>query len=161
MPNTFTCHHCGERKRRNRGLKGRQKYCGSSRCQQARKNKWERGKLGDDAVYKSKRSASKKRWYETDRQGAAYQAHYRKTHPEYVEQNRKKQKIRNQKRTKHGVAEKIVKTDALSAQSVDIQGVYLLVPYGKRKEVEKIVKTDALLVQLVDTVTGRSHQVPP
>jgi hypothetical protein len=161
MPSTFVCRHCGNEGRKNPRNKGRQNYCGGTSCQQARKNAWERAKLKHEPGYKAKRTSCKKRWYETDRQGAAYQAHYRKAHPDYVEQNRKKQLIRNQRVRNDRGSTKIVKTDALASQSVEVQGLYVLIPYGKRKEVEKIVKTDALLVQLVDTVTGRRHQVPP
>lgn len=161
MPKTFRCCECGKRRPRNPRLKGEQKYCGAARCQQSRKNAWERSRYRSDADYKCKRQASKQRWYETDRQGSAYQANYRKSHPSYREENRQKQILRNQNRSK-GVSEsKIVKTDALATQSIETQGIYVLLPYGKGTDSKEIVKTDALLVQLLDKLEDRVHLVPP
>jgi hypothetical protein len=161
MPRIFTCCECGKRRQRNPRLKGRQKYCGAARCQQSRKNAWERTKLRHDAEYKATRQAWKKRWRETDRQGAAYQSSYRKSHADYVEGNRKKQLLRNQKRQKRVSESKIVKTDGLASQSIDLQGLYVLLPWGKRTATQEIVKTDTLLVQVLDKREDRSHLVPP
>lgn len=161
MPRIFTCCECGKRRQRNPRLKGRQKYCGAARCQQSRKNAWEQTKLRHDAAYKAKRQASKKRWRETDRQGAAYQSNYRKSHPDYEEGNRKKQVLRHQKRQKTSPESKIVKTDALASQSIDLQGLYVLQPWGKRTDPKEIVKTDTLVVQVLDKLEDRDHLVPP
>ena len=161
MPKTFRCCECGKRRPRNPRLKGNQKYCSAAVCQQSRKNAWERSRYRRDAEYRCKRQASKQRWRETDRQGSAYQANYRKTHPLYREENRRKQLLRNQKRPKGACSSKIVKTDALAPQSVEPQGIYILIPYGKETGVQKIVKTDALLVQLVDNQEYPGRIIPP
>lgn len=160
MPKTFNCCHCGKSRLGNPRLKGRQKYCGQTICQQVRKNSWERNKLRGDREYKIKREASKKAWYARDHQGADYQSRYRKAHPKYVEQNRQNQVKRNQKHQETEPGSKIVKTDALGSQSIDTQGLYVLLPWRKRTGTEKIVKTDTFVVQVVDKVPPRHHLVP-
>ncbi len=142
------CLHCKQTKRRNRRVKG-QKYCGDNACQQARKNAWERHKLQRDRDYKASRAASKRRWYETNRQGADYQSTYRKSHPDYIASNRLKQRNRAQNGKESAEASKIVKTDALSPQLVDKQGVVVIL-VSQKKDEKKIVKTDVLSSQVID-----------
>jgi len=142
------CLHCNESKRRNLRVKG-QKYCGSRGCQQARKNTWERNKLQRDAEYKTLRAASKRQWYQTHHQGSDYQRAYRKSHPDYIESNRLKQRVRAEKGKELATASKIVKTDALSSQMLDKQGVVVIFVQQKT-DGKKIVKTDALSSQVLD-----------
>ncbi len=150
MPGRIICCHCKKATRGNPRIKGKQKYCGTATCQQARKNAWEREKTNGDADYRQKRKISKKAWYEKDHCGATYQAEYRKTHPDYEADNRERQRMRNQKCRRESDASKIVKTDALGSQSADNQGIYVLLPYRKEADTIEIVKTDALLVQVVE-----------
>jgi hypothetical protein len=79
-----------------------------------------------------------------------YQKQYRDDHPEYVEKNREKQRLRNDKRRQQRVQltplEKIVKMDAFQNQPIK-SGVYWLAPYAMDTS-KKIVKMDALLVEL-------------
>ena len=145
------CLHCKQTKRRNRSVK-RQNYCGDKACQQARKNAWERNKLQTDGEYKAGRQASKRIWYETRHQGAAYQSTYRKSHPFYRQSNRVKQLDRAQKRKELGEASKIVKTDAISSQLIDKQGVVVIF-VRQKTEGKKIVKTDAISSQVLDKGT--------
>ena len=142
------CLHCNQIKGRNRRIKV-QKYCGASACQQARKNAWERDKLQRDSAYKSSRVASKRRWYETNRQGAEYQSTYRKSHPEYKESNLAKQRDRAQRCKDIGTGSKIVKTDALSSQLADKQGLMIIL-VSQKTDAKKIVKTDALGSHIID-----------
>jgi len=148
MSKTFVFKHYGRRYKKDPRLKGAQSYCRSKSCQQSRKNRWEREKLRKDSGYKAKRRADKKQWY-SEYPGDRYQLEYRATHPMYCESNREKQRERNQKRADNKGGEKIVKTDALSLESVDTRGLYVLIPYQKVHERGKIVKTDALVVQMV------------
>ncbi|MFZ2147086.1 MAG: hypothetical protein WAV28_07690 [Sedimentisphaerales bacterium] len=148
MSKTFVCKHCGRRYKKNPRLKTPQNYCSSKPCQQARKNTWEREKLKKDPVYKAKRKADKKKWY-LRYPGNRYHSVYRATHPLYCDCNRKKQRERNQRRPYYKWGEKIVKTDALSLESIDTRGLYVLIPYQKVQGRGKIVKTDALVVQMV------------
>jgi hypothetical protein len=69
--------------------------------------------------------------------------------------------LRHQKRQKTSPESKIVKTDALASQSIDLQGLYVLQPWGKRTDPKEIVKTDTLVVQVLDKLEDRDHLVPP
>lgn len=147
MSKTFKCLHCHQWYPKNPCLKTNQSYCGMKKCQQVRKNTWERKKLQNDATYKAKRQADKKKWY-SKYPGDKYQSEYRNSHPEYCKDNREKQVSHNQKRKILTTPPTIVKTDALSPESVAPQGLYILFPY-KKPDAKKIVKTDALIVQIV------------
>jgi hypothetical protein len=138
----FKCKHCGRLVKRNPRIKGSQRYCGRSDCQQARKNTWERLKIKTDESYRHRRLASKKRWRK-QHCAHAYQYRYREKHPEYVSRNREKQKNRGDSDRET----KVVKTDALLHGRPINCGLYALLPWDKSK-MKKIVKTDALMVQL-------------
>ena len=94
----MSCQHCHRRLKKNPRLKGKQRYCGSPSCQQARKNKWERKKLKADAHYKARRLAYREQWY-SRYPGDKYQSTYRQAHPEYMVGNREKQRKRGKKIT--------------------------------------------------------------
>lgn len=149
MAKYFRCAHCQENVLENPRLKGKQLYCGSKPCQQARKNKWEKDKLDKDKNYRTKRLRQKSRWRKKiiiDQ----YQKRYRESHPDYVTINRCKQKQRNTKRTNQPAInsmQKIVKTDALSLEAFLSKGLYVITPCFTEGP-EKIVKTDALIVEL-------------
>jgi hypothetical protein len=144
---TFICKGCGLEKPANLHLKGTQQYCGDPHCQRARKRTWQKEKMATDAQYREKHFAAQKKWckhYPLDR----YQHQYRQSHPKYVEKNRQRQRIRNQKRQTRAQSapnDMIVKMDASSAIK---SGIYLLTPYTVMDASPKIVKMDALLVQL-------------
>jgi hypothetical protein len=143
---SFICCHCRRRCRKNVRLKGHQRYCGSKSCQQARKNDWELKKLKCDSTYRLKRCSSKKAWY-NKYPGDRYQSSYRANHPEYVSENREKQRLRTSKATKITMEKQIVKTDALFSETFVSKGYYVLMPY-KKTCLEKIVKTDAFIIEL-------------
>ena len=145
---TFICCHCRRRCQKNIRLKGNQRYCGSKACQQARKNEWEFDKLKRDSTYRLKRCSSKKVWY-NNYPGDSYQSAYRKNHPDYVSGNREKQRLRAH--TGKTLEEQIVKTDALSSESLVSTGFYMLIPYKKsylETCPENIVKTDTFIIEL-------------
>ncbi len=148
MPVTFICKNCKKETKSNFRLKVKQKYCGLSACQRARKNQWEKDKLKKDKTYREKRKKTKAKW-RNNRPAHEYQRKYRESNPDYVEQNRKKQKFRNAKRNASVFSSKIVKTDALNTQSLFTSGLYELVPYNPDTR-EKIVKTDSLIVHIAD-----------
>ena len=79
-----------------------------------------------------------------------YQSEYRKSHPLYVETNRKMQFFRNKNAKKIALEHtnrKIVKTDALIAESLVGRGLYEIKLYKTCRD-KKIVKTDALIVEI-------------
>lgn len=149
MQKNFRCIHCGKLTPFNPRLKGKQLYCGSKPCQQARKNKWEKDKLHKDKAYNKRRKNQKAKW-RTNKPCDQYQKQYRESHSQYVVTNRGKQKIRNNNRTNlfnTVIGQKIVKTDALLPEMLLPQGLYVLEPFYLDRP-EKIVKTDALIVTL-------------
>ena len=114
MSGTYTCRHCGKTLPRNPRLKKAQKYCSAGSCQQARKNAWGRKEYRTNKSHRKKRLESQKACY-AKRPGYAYQAEYRKKHPEYDQRNREQQKIRNNRHRKDG-GSMIVNTDAFMVQ---------------------------------------------
>lgn len=160
MRQFFICIHCGRSTRPNPRLIGKQLYCGSKPCQQARKNKWEKDKLKKDKVYNTLRKEQKAKW-RAKKPCDQYQNQYRESHPEYVKTNAEKQKVRNKNRTglsSPSTSPKIVKTDALPPESLFLEGLYILQPYCPDAS-KKIVKTDALIVAL-QPYQGAREQEP-
>ena len=161
MARMFRCKHCGNLVKRNPRIKGSQRYCWQTECQQARKNAWELVKSSTSESYRDRRKASKKRWRK-QHSAHLYQCLYREKHPDYVVINREKQKKRNERREKVDQRTKIVKTDAFPSERLVDSGLYTLLPWDK-SGMEKIVKTDALMVQLTvlqDHTTISQQQLP-
>ena len=148
MPDYFYCCECGRRTRVNPRLKIRQKYCGDKRCQQSRKNSWERQQERKDPFYHQRRYDQKARWRKS-RPSHEYQRSYRESHPDYVKVNREKQHLRNKNNQKPtgDCLSNIVKTDTLISEKLISFGLYEILPY-KTDPDKKIVKTDALIVEL-------------
>ena len=145
MTKMFTCKNCRQEKTANPRLKGDQEYCGDDACQLARKAAWKKKRMADDPSYKAKKMAGVNRWRK-NRPLHEYQKKYRKTHPEYAETNRQKQKIRNARRSERQKSvspEKIVKVDALFNQAT----VYRMKSYNVDAS-GMIVKVDTLFVEL-------------
>ena len=74
-----------------------QTYCSKKRCQQARKNKWSKKKFATDQDYREYKQVAQKKRKENS---PNYWKEYRARHPDYTQNNRDQQKIRNQKRVK-------------------------------------------------------------
>jgi hypothetical protein len=148
MQTTIKCKNGGHEVPANFRLKGNQQYCGDPECQRARERAWQKAKMITDMNYRAKQIACLVRWRK-EHLLHRYQKQYRDEHPEYVEKNREKQRLRNDKRRQRvqlTPLEKIVKMDAFQNQSIK-SGVYWLAPYAMDTS-QKIVKMDALLVEL-------------
>ena len=152
MQKPFICQGCGQEKQANLRLKGNQGFCGEPRCQRARKAQWQKTKMKTDAVYRAQELDCLREW-RRKRPLHRYQSEYRETHPEYVAENRRKQRIRNWKRHRQNEAEMIVKMDALSKIK---SNTYVMRPLA----CEKIVKMDALVVELTVLQHVSSHPGP-
>ena len=149
MPKYFYCQGCGKRKPKNPRLKDNQLYCGSKKCQQEKKNKWEREKLKKDPLFSERRKQQKIRWLQTH-PADAYQKTYRQNHPDYTKRNRELQKSRNKEakiRQIQSDVSHIVKTDSLTSVTPILSGLYEIYPCEIGLE-ENIVKTDSLIVEL-------------
>ncbi|MCI0695672.1 hypothetical protein L0337_27175 [candidate division KSB1 bacterium] len=148
MQITITCKNCGHEVPANFRLKGSQLYCGDPKCQRARKRAWQKNKMTTDTKYRRKQITCLKRWRK-EHLLHRYQKQYRDNHPEYVEENRETQRLRNDKRRQRvqlTPLEKIVKMDTFQNQPIK-SGFYWLAPHAMGAS-QKIVKMDALLVEL-------------
>jgi len=141
MQAKFICKNCGNEKQANPRLKGNQGYCGESACQRARKADWHKKAMATDAIYRAQQLDCLKQGRQ-HRPLHQYQRRYRQKHPEYIKDNRKRQRTRNQKRQE--TQEMIVKMDALDRLKSD---TYLMTPFTLDAS-GKIVKMDTLLVEL-------------
>lgn len=143
---TLICRHCGREIRRNKRLKHlQQHYCREKACQSARKRLFDRNKYQTDVSYRAKKlEASRNRLKGRVDPSARseYQRAYRASHPDYVHDNRQKQRLRNAQRTGKLLHERqIVNPDTLMPQSPDNEHVYAMIPV----EYEKIVNPDTLM----------------
>jgi hypothetical protein len=145
MSKTFICKNCDKEKPVNIRLIVPQQYCGDAPCQRARKAEWQRQKKATDAKYRARQQQCVKQWQQ-NKPLHRYLSQYRQDHPDYVAQNRDKQKLRNQKRRLEHQQQKIVKMDAFVKQ-LEKSTTYVMTPYQVDAS-QKIVKMDPLLVQL-------------
>ena len=142
-PITFRCACCRRIRRKNPRVK-KQKYCGDKRCQQARKNKWQREKLEADSDYRAGKRESQRAWREDN---PDYWKQYRARHPGYCKRNRDLQHIRNLAGNVSAVAD-LARQDALNDFFNDNTVNYIICPAGFD------VKKDALAVKIIPISTG-------
>ncbi len=150
----LVCRHCGKQVLRNKKLKHlEQHYCGAHACQGARKLSFERQKYKTNSSFRSdKLQGARDRKKAHADQGdplacSRYQRDYRATHPDYVIDNRQKQRVRNSRKAGKTLHEtKIVNPDALMMQPPDNKTVYAMIAV----DYKKIVNPDALMSQIAD-----------
>jgi hypothetical protein len=151
---TLICRHCGKQVRRNKKLKHlTQQYCGAKACQCARKLSFERKKYKTNTLFRVNKlqGARERKQAQADRGGpqacSHYQADYRASHPDYVTENRHKQRSRNERKagkTMHKT--KIVNPDALMLQKPGNDTIYAMIAV----DYKKIVNPDAFMSQISD-----------
>ena len=124
------CAHCGCRFVPNPRIKN-QRYCGTLRCQRARKTSWQRKKLAADPDYQADKRDSQRAW---SSRNPGYWQNWRARNPEYVERNRMGQESRRN-RDRNRVA----KMDASEPFSVIKTGSYYILPDSD----ELVAKMDA------------------
>ena len=147
----LVCWHCRKRVRSNKNLKHLdQHYCGDKACQTARKLLFDRQKYKANPTYRSQKLQNardrKKKQADQGNQLASsrYQRDYRASHPDYVSDNRQKQRARNaKKRRKTSPEQKIVNPDSLMQQVPDNEIVYAMIAV----DYKKIVNPDALMTE--------------
>ena len=148
------CKHCGEQVPRNKKLKHlNQQYCGARACQSARKLSHEREKYKTNSLYRSEklRRARERKKALADQgdvlASSRYQHEYRTTHPDYVNDNRQKQRERNVRKAGEKTDEtKIVNPDTLMLQKLGNETIYAMIAV----DYKKIVNPDALMSQITD-----------
>lgn len=154
---TLICRHCGRKVQSNKNLKHlTQCYCGEKACQSARKLSFERHKYKTHPAFRSKklqqyRDLKKKKAEQGDPLACSvYQRDYRASHPDYVLENRQKQRVRNARKAGNPNREpKIVNPDAFMLQRPDNDTVYVMYVV----DYKKIVNPDAFISDHIDIVS--------
>jgi hypothetical protein len=149
---TLVCRHCGRTILTNKKLKHLlQQYCGDKTCQTGRKLRFERHKYKTNSAFRSaklQRVRDRRKTLLREGKpffGSQYQSSYRSSHPEYVLENRLRQRERNtRKRRKSKDDCKIVNPDTLIAKQIDNDMVYAMIAV----DYQKIVNPDAFMSQL-------------
>jgi len=151
---TLLCRHCGKEVRSNKKLKHLiQHYCGDHACQTARKLSFGRHKYKTNELFRSNKlqGALDRKKKQADQGNplacSRYQRDYRTSHPDYVLENRKKQRVRNARKSgKTSQETKIVNPDTLMLQKPDIDKVYAMIAV----DYKKIVNPDAFMSKMTD-----------
>ncbi len=151
---TLVCLHCGKQVLKNKKLKHLdQHYCGDKACQASRKLSFEREKYKTNSSFRSEklRRARERKKALADRGDplacSLYQTDYRASHPDYVNENRLKQRARNARKAAKTMDEtKIVNPDALMMQKPDNKTVYAMIAV----DYNKIVNPDTFMSQIAD-----------
>ena len=151
---TLVCRHCGKEVRRNKKLKHLdQHYCGEKACQAARKLSFERHKYKTNPSFRSRKlqSARDRKKKQADQGNPLacswYQRDYRASHPDYLSENRQKQRARNARKAGKTIEEtKIVNPDAYMSQQPENDIVYAMIAV----DYKKIVNPDAFMSKMID-----------
>ena len=151
---TLVCRHCGKEVLRNKNLKHLdQYYCGEKACQSTRKRIFDRHKYETNELFRSDKlqNARDRRKKQADKGNSQaswqYQRDYRASHPEYVVDNRQKQRARNARKAVKTIQEtKIVNPDASISQQPDNDQVYAMIAV----DYHKIVNPDAFMSKMID-----------
>jgi hypothetical protein len=151
---TQVCRHCERKVPSNKKLKHLiQHYCGENACQSARKLIFERHKYKTNPSFRSHklqsaRDRKKKQADEGNRLACSrYQRDYRASHPDYVLENRQKQRVRNTRKAGKTIQEpKIVNPYTLMQQTPDNDRVYAMIAV----DYKKIVNPDAFMSKIID-----------
>lgn len=159
---TIVCLHCSRIVISNRKLKHLdQRYGGMKECQKARKLKFERDKYQNDPAYRSRKlEKSHERKKDKANKGNSqyysdYQRTYRASHPEYVLQNKVKQRERYaRKKASTSLTTKIVNPDALMLQPSDNKRVYAMFAI----DCKKIVNPGALMPEQIEMLSFTSKK---
>jgi DNA replication protein DnaC len=150
----LVCRHCRKKVRSNKNLKHLdQHYCGDKACQAARKLLFDRQKYKTNPTYRSQKlQNARDRKKKQSEQGSPlacsqYQRDYRASHPEYVVDNRQKQRERNARKAAKMIQEtKIVNPDAFMSQHAENDKVYAMIAV----DYKKIVNPDAFMSEMID-----------
>lgn len=151
---TLVCRHCGRKVPSNKKLKHLiQYYCGDKACQAARKLSFERHKYKTNPSFRTKKLQNyRDRKKKQADQGnplacSQYQRDYRTSHPDYVLDNRQKQRQRNARNRGKTIHEpKIVNPDTLMLQTPDNEKVYAMIAV----DYQKIVNPATFMSQIID-----------
>jgi hypothetical protein len=114
------CAACGTAFRPGKQIPG-QRYCSREACQRARRRRWQKRKLQDDADYRANQVQAQQAWAGRH---DGYWREYRANHPDYTDRNRLEQRQRDRRRR----AADLAKMDASTPIHPVPSGTYRLVP---------------------------------
>ncbi|MCH8618158.1 hypothetical protein [Undibacterium sp. TS12] len=97
-----------------------QTYCTKKACQQERRRLWQQIKRDTDPDYVDNQARAHQAWLERN---PDYWKQYRSAHPQYAEDNRAKQLVRNYKNRSCLIA----KMDASNSANSELNGFYQLI----------------------------------
>ena len=151
---TLVCRHCGKEVQANRKLKHlTQYYCCEKACQAARKQSFERKKYKTNPSFRCNKLQSARDRKKKQADGgnpcfaSQYQRSYRESHPDYVSDNRQKQRKRYARKRDHAREQtEIVNPDTFMPQIPDNDTVYAMIAV----DYKKIVNPDTLMSQIID-----------
>ena len=151
---TLVCRHCGKKIYSNKRLKHlKQHYCGNKACQAGRKLSFEKHKYKTNPSFRSHKlqSARDRKKKQADQGNplacSLYQRDYRASHPDYVLENRQKQRARNARKSGKTIQEpKIVNPDTFMSQQPENDTEYAM----NAVDYKKIQNPDALMSKVTD-----------
>jgi hypothetical protein len=114
-----------------------QEYCSEKTCQKERRRRWQLNKRHTDPDYKDNQIRAQQAWADAN---PNYWRDYRSSHPEYVENNRAKQRRRSQR----SASEILTEMHTPSRRFDPKGGLYLLIDESS----DDVAKKDAWLVRL-------------
>ncbi len=141
----FSCDCCHRVLPRDTRVKN-QLYCGQKKCQQARKNKWQRQKLETDPDYRAGKKESQQAWQSKNKD---YWKKYRPNNLYVILRNRQLQNVRDRQRLKpvsqHNRPPPVdlAKKDTLRAFFNDNTTAYLV-----SSAAVNLAKKDAIMVKI-------------
>jgi len=117
MPKQKRCWHC--RKRFVAKCNPKQHYCGAAKCQQIRKNRWEKNKRQSDPDYRENQRRAQQAWSNRNR---GYWPVYRQKNRGAEAKNAKGEAVQ---RTPMGAGEAHVKMDAQISKTSELSRDYI------------------------------------
>lgn len=136
------CAYCGRQFEPSRYRPG-QRVCSAKPCQDRRKADSHRIRIGQDPVYAETCRNAQRQWREAH---PDYQSRYRQTHPDSVDQNRRGQRQRDQRR-KVG---NLVKNNLAFDLTPSVSKVFLIGPAAAGLDKNNLAQSKLLIFQALE-----------
>jgi hypothetical protein len=123
-----------------------QTVCGQTECQRARRRDYHRSKLRADPVYAQLCLDSQKKW---QAEHTGYLRDWRQSHPDSVEQNRRQQQTRDEKRRARRLAKTLLLEKNNSALDLkhSVAGIWLVGPEVRHLEKNNLAFSQVFIFQ--------------
>lgn len=120
-----------------------QRVCSAKPCQDRRKSDAHRARIGKDPEYAETCRNAQRQWREAH---PDYPRHYRQSHPESVDQNRRRQRQRDQRR-KIG---NLVKNNLAFDLTPSVSNVFLIGPAAADLDKNNLAQSKLLIFQTLE-----------